>query len=100
MKLASGSSQYANPSRVSHFALLTFVQDMLDRYTALLEEHANLKNDYASERDIRRNYQRSVDQMQRQVAETHRELVRCPPALSLVCATTANEYGRNTTRSS
>lgn len=48
---------------------------MLDRYTILLEEHANLQNDYTSERDIRRNYQKSVDQMHRQVADTQRELV-------------------------
>ncbi|PSN67867.1 hypothetical protein BS50DRAFT_620322 [Corynespora cassiicola Philippines] len=48
--------------------------DVLHRYAALTEEHANLKNDYASERDIRRNYQRSVDHMQRQVTDTQREL--------------------------
>jgi hypothetical protein len=53
---------------------------MLQHYTALLEDHANLKNDYASERDIRRNYQKHVDSMQRQVADTRRELVSCPPA--------------------
>jgi len=48
---------------------------MLEQYTSLLEEHANLKNDYTSERDIRRNYQKAVDQMQRQVQDIHRELV-------------------------
>lgn len=51
---------------------------MLERYTALLEEHENLKNDYSSERDVRRNYQRMVDFAQQEVAETRRELVRCP----------------------
>jgi hypothetical protein len=51
---------------------------MLERYTALLEEHENLKNDYASERDVRRSYQRMADFAQQEVAETRRELVRCP----------------------
>lgn len=54
---------------------------MLERYAALIEDYEVMKNDYISERDIRRDYQRRVDQMQRQVAETHRELVRCPRSL-------------------
>lgn len=53
------------------------LQDMLEKYTALLEDHETLKNDYASERDIRRNYQRAVDHAQRSVDEGKRELVRC-----------------------
>ncbi|KAL5419088.1 hypothetical protein PMIN03_000617 [Paraphaeosphaeria minitans] len=48
--------------------------DMLEKYTILLEEHSTLNNDYASEREIRRSYQHSVIQMQREVAETRREL--------------------------
>ena len=48
---------------------------MLEQYTSLLEEHSNLKNDYASERDIRRNYQKAVDQMQRQVQDANRDKV-------------------------
>jgi hypothetical protein len=48
---------------------------MLEQYSSLLEEHTNLKNDYTSERDIRRNYQKAVDHMQRQVQDTHRQLV-------------------------
>jgi uncharacterized protein (UPF0147 family) len=50
-------------------------QEMLQQYSALLEEHQNLKNDYTSERDIRRNYQKSVEQMQRHHADTQRDLV-------------------------
>ncbi|KAF2688800.1 hypothetical protein K458DRAFT_414498 [Lentithecium fluviatile CBS 122367] len=57
---------------------------MLEQYTLLLEEHSNLKNDYTSERDIRRNYQKAVDQMQRQVAETHRELENNSFVLALI----------------
>ncbi|KAF1961397.1 hypothetical protein CC80DRAFT_488687 [Byssothecium circinans] len=58
--------------------------DMLHQYTALLEDHSNLKNDYASERDIRRNYQKTVDSMQRQVAETQRELENNAFVLALI----------------
>jgi hypothetical protein len=48
---------------------------MLQQYTSLLEDHQNLRNDYTSERDIRRNYQKSVEQMQRREHDTQRELV-------------------------
>jgi len=60
-----------------HARKLTVDQHILEGYSALLEENDNLKNDLASERDNRRNYQKLVDQMQRQLGETHRELVRC-----------------------
>ncbi|KAF2865562.1 hypothetical protein BDV95DRAFT_586041 [Massariosphaeria phaeospora] len=48
--------------------------DVLQKYAALTEEHVNLRNDYTSERDIRRNYQKHVDQMQRQLNDTKRDL--------------------------
>ncbi|KAF2266099.1 hypothetical protein CC78DRAFT_615404 [Lojkania enalia] len=48
--------------------------DVLQRYAMLMQEHTNLKNDYASERDIRRNYQNEVIRTQRQLAEIQRDL--------------------------
>ncbi|KAL5390410.1 hypothetical protein DPSP01_001969 [Paraphaeosphaeria sporulosa] len=47
--------------------------DMLEKYTSLLEEYNTLNNDYASEKEIRRTYQQSVIQMQREVKEIRRE---------------------------
>ncbi|KAL1602556.1 hypothetical protein SLS60_005972 [Paraconiothyrium brasiliense] len=58
--------------------------DMLERYTALLEGYDTLSNDYASEREIRRSYQQSVNQMQREVAETRRELENHSFVLALI----------------
>ncbi|KAF2640960.1 hypothetical protein P280DRAFT_469634 [Massarina eburnea CBS 473.64] len=58
--------------------------DMIHQYTALLDDHENLKNDYASERDIRRNYQKAVESKQRQVAETQRELENSSFVLALI----------------
>lgn len=57
---------------------------MLEKYTGLLEEYKILKDDYASEREIRRTYQTQVQNVQHEVAETRRELVRC---LIQPCAT-------------
>jgi hypothetical protein len=51
------------------------VNELIGRYSTLLEEHAHLKSDYQSERDIRRNYQRSVDEKHRVVEEYNRQLV-------------------------
>ncbi|KAF1970208.1 hypothetical protein BU23DRAFT_557100 [Bimuria novae-zelandiae CBS 107.79] len=58
--------------------------DMLERYTALLEEHETLKHDYSSERDIRRNYQREVDLVQGEVAQIRRELGNSSFVLALI----------------
>jgi hypothetical protein len=55
-------------------------QEILAKYQALSEEHANLKNDYLSERDIRRNYQKTVDEKQSLVGDYERQLVRHPPS--------------------
>jgi hypothetical protein len=40
----------------------------------LTEEHAELANDFMSERDIRRNYQKAVDQQKQEVREYERQL--------------------------
>jgi hypothetical protein len=41
----------------------------------LSEEHNNLANDYLSERDIRRNYQKVVDEQRKEVREYEIQLV-------------------------
>jgi ABC-type uncharacterized transport system auxiliary subunit len=63
--------------RVSRFpnSMLTRDQELIGKYSALLEEHAHLQSDYQSERDIRRNYQKSVDEKHRVVEEYNRQLV-------------------------
>jgi hypothetical protein len=63
--------------RVSSSRILCWLEDqeLIGRYSTLLEEHAHLKSDYQSERDIRRNYQRSVDEKHRVVEEYNRQLV-------------------------
>lgn len=50
---------------------------MLERYTALLEDYGTLQNDYVSEREIRRSYQNSADQLKHEVEEVRHKLVRC-----------------------
>jgi hypothetical protein len=52
-------------------------QEILSKYQSLAEEHSNLKNDYLSERDIRRNYQRTVEEKQSVVGDYERQLVGC-----------------------
>jgi hypothetical protein len=47
-------------------------------------EHANLKNDYLSERDIRRNYQRTVDEQKQEVGMYARQLEASSFVLALI----------------
>lgn len=44
----------------------------------MLDGYNTLNNDYASERETRRRYQQSVNQMQREAAEIKRQVVCCP----------------------
>lgn len=53
-------------------------QDIIRRYADLMQEHNNLKNDYTSEKDIRRNYQNEISRMQMQLGSAQRDLVSCP----------------------
>jgi hypothetical protein len=57
-------------------------QEILARYQALSKEHFNLNSDYLSERDNRRNYQKTLEEKMAQVADYERQLVRCPGAKS------------------
>ncbi|KAI0583435.1 hypothetical protein TUN199_05715 [Pyrenophora tritici-repentis] len=70
--------------RASDEAREQFVSEILSKYQALAEEHANLKNDYLSERDIRRNYQRTVDEKQALVGEHERQLQASSFVLALI----------------
>ncbi|KAF2464656.1 uncharacterized protein BDR25DRAFT_271700 [Lindgomyces ingoldianus] len=44
-------------------------EDVLEKYEKLVEEHTNLKHDYSSERDVRRNYQGEVNRMHKELVE-------------------------------
>lgn len=56
--------------------MLTRNQEILAKYRDLSEEHGNLKNDYLSEREIRRSYQTAVQEKQNLVGDYERQLVR------------------------
>jgi hypothetical protein len=60
------------------------VNELIGKYSALLEEHAHLQSDYQSERDIRRNYQKSVDEKHRAVEEYNRQLEANSFVLALI----------------
>ncbi|KAI4621707.1 hypothetical protein J4E80_004077 [Alternaria sp. BMP 0032] len=70
--------------RASDEAREQFVTEILAKYRELSEEHANLKNDYLSERDIRRNYQRTVDEKQALVGDYTRQLEASSFVLALI----------------
>jgi hypothetical protein len=50
----------------------------------LSEDHANLKNDYLSERDIRRNYQKTVDGHKQEVRDYERQFEASSFVLALI----------------
>lgn len=50
-------------------------QELIEKYRVLLEDNANLANDYMSERDIRRNYQKTVDEQKKVLLEVERHVV-------------------------
>ncbi|KAF2179034.1 hypothetical protein K469DRAFT_717541 [Zopfia rhizophila CBS 207.26] len=60
------------------------VMDVLQKYAKLQEEHTTLKNDYASERDIRRNYQSEVTRARQQLDDTERQLASSSFVLALI----------------
>ncbi|RYO31571.1 hypothetical protein AA0111_g4828 [Alternaria arborescens] len=70
--------------RASDEAREHFVSEILAKYQALSEEHGNLKNDYLSERDIRRNYQRTVEEKQGLVGDYERQLEASSFVLALI----------------
>lgn len=77
----------------------TRAQDILSKYQILAREHATLKDDYSSEREIRRSYQRTVDEKQALVGEYERQLVGCPLLdVNLRCLFADNRAGRKFVR--
>ncbi|KAF2826204.1 hypothetical protein CC86DRAFT_350727 [Ophiobolus disseminans] len=70
--------------RVSDEAREHLVSEVLEKYKVLSEEHANLANDYLSERDIRRNYQKAVDEQKQEVREYERQLEASSFVLALI----------------
>lgn len=58
--------------------------NILEKYEELFREHSNLKNDYASERDIRRNYQSEVSKLQFQQNQLQLSLESSSFVLALI----------------
>jgi hypothetical protein len=57
---------------------------MIEKLKTLTEEHAILKNDYLSERDIRRNYQGTVEVQKHEVSSYERQLEASSFVLALI----------------
>ncbi|KAJ4369862.1 hypothetical protein N0V83_005626 [Neocucurbitaria cava] len=70
--------------RASDEARERLVNEVLAKYSTLSEEHFILKNDYASERDIRRNYQSTVEEKQSLIREYERQLESSSFVLALI----------------
>ncbi|KAH4895970.1 hypothetical protein HBH74_194040 [Parastagonospora nodorum] len=70
--------------RASDDARERLVSEIIEKYKALSEEHTNLKNDYLSERDIRRNYQRTVEEQRKDVSAYGRQLEASSFVLALI----------------
>jgi hypothetical protein len=51
------------------------VQELIEKFSSLLREHSELKSDYLSERDNRRNYQSRVEEVHRAMSEHERQQV-------------------------
>ena len=64
--------------------MLNHHQELIEKFKTLSEEHANLANDYLSERDIRRNYQKAVDEQKQEAREHERQLEASSFVLALV----------------
>jgi hypothetical protein len=51
------------------------IQDALQKYAVLMQEYSNMRNDYVSEKDIRRKYQNENSIMQGQLQDTKHHIV-------------------------
>ncbi|KAH7073765.1 hypothetical protein BKA63DRAFT_566941 [Paraphoma chrysanthemicola] len=70
--------------RASDEAREQLVSELIEKLKHLSEEHAILQNDYSSERDIRRNYQRAVDDQKQAVSDYARQLEASSFVLALI----------------
>ncbi|KAH7392892.1 hypothetical protein BKA66DRAFT_457119 [Pyrenochaeta sp. MPI-SDFR-AT-0127] len=70
--------------RASDEAREQLFSELLEKYKNLSEEHANLKNDYLSEREIRRSFQKTKDEKIGLVEEYERQLNSSSFVLALI----------------
>ncbi|UPX18547.1 uncharacterized protein EKO05_0008842 [Ascochyta rabiei] len=70
--------------RAADHARETLVNELIEKFSSLLREHDELKSDYLSERDNRRNYQNRVEEAQRVVGGRDRQLDASSFVLALI----------------
>ncbi|KAJ4340864.1 hypothetical protein N0V87_002218 [Didymella glomerata] len=59
--------------RAADHARENLVNELIEKFSSLLREHSELKSDYLSERDNRRNYQSRVEEVHRAMSEHERQ---------------------------
>ncbi|KAL5113657.1 hypothetical protein ACEQ8H_008472 [Pleosporales sp. CAS-2024a] len=77
-------TQQIKSFRASDEARERLVCEIITKYKLLSEEHATLENDFQSERDIRRNYQKIVDEQKQDLANHERRLEMSSFVLALI----------------
>ncbi|KAF1917944.1 hypothetical protein BDU57DRAFT_514446 [Ampelomyces quisqualis] len=70
--------------RASDKARESLVSELIAKFQTLSEDYNNLKDDYASERDIRRNYQKTVDDQKQKVRDYERQFETSSFILALI----------------
>lgn len=77
-RLVNVSTYYTHPPQAipsSHENDLTCTQELLEKFKTLSGDYENLKSDYHSERDGRRNYQRLVEEQKQESLELASQIV-------------------------
>ncbi|KAF2627044.1 hypothetical protein BU25DRAFT_411148 [Macroventuria anomochaeta] len=70
--------------RAADHARENLVNELIEKFSGLLREHAELKSDYLSERDNRRNYQSRVEEVHRAMSEHEHQLDSSSFVLALI----------------
>ncbi|KAF9701721.1 hypothetical protein EKO04_000380 [Ascochyta lentis] len=70
--------------RAADQARETLVNELIEKFSGLLRDHDELKSDYLSERDNRRNYQSRAEEGQRVMGERERQLDASSFVLALI----------------
>ncbi|OSS48121.1 hypothetical protein B5807_06438 [Epicoccum nigrum] len=70
--------------RAADHARENLVNELIEKLSSLLREQTELKSDYLSERDNRRNYQNRVEEAHRAVTEQQRQLDASSFVLALI----------------
>ncbi|KAF1923758.1 uncharacterized protein M421DRAFT_405072 [Didymella exigua CBS 183.55] len=60
------------------------VNELIEKFSSLMREHLELKSDYLSERDNRRNYQSRVEEVHRAMSEHERQVDSSSFVLALI----------------